>query len=111
MRYLGLGAATSASFAALSEGEQRLVLMARALVKHPSLLVLDEPCQGLDGHNHSRILQVVEAVGTHLDTSVIYVTHDTKQLPGIITHTLYLDRGQVKSQRRTSDNGPSLGRS
>jgi len=82
-------------FAKLSEGQQRLVLLARALVKDPLLLILDEPCQGLDVRNRERVRQIVDAVGGGLDTSVIYVTHNPNGLPRIITHVLRLDRGKV----------------
>jgi molybdate transport system ATP-binding protein len=82
-------------FGAISEGQQRLVLMARALVKRPLLLVLDEPCQGLDAGNRDRVLEAVEAVGDGRQRSVIYVTHHRDALPGIITHVLRLKEGRV----------------
>jgi molybdate transport system ATP-binding protein len=95
IQQLGLRSGSGARFAAISEGEQRLVLLARALVKNPLLLVLDEPCQGLDGNNKRQILQVVDAIGEQLDTSIIYVTHDTDDLPQVITHVLRLDAGRI----------------
>ncbi len=95
MRRLGAAGHAGTLFSSLSEGEQRIVLLARALVKEPELLILDEPCQGLDADNRARVLRMVEDVSRHLDTSVIYVTHDTDQLPRIITHVLRLKRGQV----------------
>ena len=95
MEQLGVGDRAHVPFARLSEGEQRLVLLARALVKHPMLLILDEPCQGLDARMTERVRQVVEAVGSHMDTSVIYVTHHANELPRIINRVLRLDRGQA----------------
>ena len=71
------------------------MLLARALVKMPQLLVLDEPCQGLDARNREQVLYIIESVGRQLETHIIHVTHDTDQLPGIITHVLRLDRGRV----------------
>jgi ABC-type molybdenum transport system ATPase subunit/photorepair protein PhrA len=95
-----------AAFGAVSEGEQRMVLLARAVVKRPSLLVLDEPCQGLDAAYRERLLAAVDEAGHSLDASVIYVTHDPLALPGIISHVLKLDAGRVALQGRL--NGHDL---
>ena len=78
--------------------EQRLALIARALVKSPSLLVFDEPCQGLDASNRDRVLQAVERAGCQPRASMIYVTHRADELPRNITHVLRLDQGQVIEQ-------------
>jgi molybdate transport system ATP-binding protein len=95
MELLDIGEHADVAFAGLSEGQQRLVLLARALVKEPLLLILDEPCQGLDAGNRERVREVVDAVGSYADTSVIYVTHNPSELPRIITHVLRLERGVV----------------
>jgi molybdate transport system ATP-binding protein len=99
MERLGISEYTDATFAKLSEGEQRLVLVARALVKGPQLLVLDEPCQGLDARNRDRVLEVIDSIGDHLNTSIIYVTHETDDLPDTITHVIRLDAGRVVNKR------------
>jgi len=62
-------------FNELSYGEQRMVLLARAMVKHPLLLVLDEPCQGLDYSNRQLILNLVDYIALNSNTSVLYVSH------------------------------------
>ena len=95
MERLGIAVYTDAVFGRISEGEQRMVLLARALVKRPWLLILDEPCQGLDGGNRHRVLQTINTIGNHLDTSVIYVTHRSDELPSVITHVMRLDRGRI----------------
>jgi molybdate transport system ATP-binding protein len=82
-------------FAQLSESEQRLALLARALVKNPMLLVLDEPCQSLDADNRDRILQAVESSTHRPNTSMIYVTHRADELPSNITHVLKLEQGRI----------------
>ena len=95
MQRLGIAEHTEMHFGMLSEGEQRLVLFARALVKEPELLVLDEPCQGLDAVNRQRVIRTVENIGQMQDTTMIYVTHDADELPGIITHSVYLQQGRI----------------
>ena len=82
------------------------MLLARAVVKRPLLLVLDEPCQGLDAAYRGQVLAAVDEVGGSLDTSLIYVTHDPLALPGIVTHVLKLDAGRVAVQGRL--NGHDL---
>ncbi|MGE5262408.1 MAG: ATP-binding cassette domain-containing protein [Acidobacteriota bacterium] len=84
----------------VSEGEQRLALLARALVKSPVLLVLDEPCQGLDAGNRDRVLQAIAEAGVLPNTSMIYVTHRADELPQNITHVLRLSEGHVVEQGR-----------
>lgn len=94
MEQLGIGAYRKELLSGISEGEQRMILLARALVKRPLLLILDEPCQGLDDSNRRRILGIIEDAATHLDTTVIYVTHNRKEIPGIITHEFHLEKGR-----------------
>ncbi len=63
------------SFKMLSYGEQRLVLVARALVKQPSLLILDEPTQGLDDVNRHRVMYFLEQLGSQQRTTIIMASH------------------------------------
>ncbi len=98
MERLGVSQCAGLVFGEISEGEQRLVLIARALVTDPELLVLDEPCQGLDARHRDRVLQTVDAIGRGWDTSVIYVTHDPHALPTIVSHVLRLDKGRIVTQ-------------
>jgi molybdate transport system ATP-binding protein len=74
----------------LSNGERRLVLIARALVTAPELLILDEPCQGLDVAHRQRILEILDLLGGQPGISLLYVTHHTDEIPGCITHTLQM---------------------
>ena len=62
-------------FTRLSYGQQRLILIARAMIKSPPLLILDEPCQGLDRRNRNRVLELVDLVGQNTTTQILYVTH------------------------------------
>ena len=62
-------------FTLLSYGQQRLILIARAMIKSPPLLILDEPCQGLDRTNRNHVLELVDLVGQNTTTQILYVTH------------------------------------
>ncbi|MFQ3220408.1 MAG: molybdate transport system ATP-binding protein [Paraglaciecola sp.] len=72
---IGLVASEDQPFQQLSFGDQRLCLVARAMVKHPALLILDEPCNGLDDLNRQRVLRLIERICESQTTSVIYVNH------------------------------------
>ena len=62
-------------FSDLSWGEQRMVLLARAMVKHPAILILDEPCQGLDKASRQAVLALVDYVALNCQTTLLYVSH------------------------------------
>jgi molybdate transport system ATP-binding protein len=79
-----------APFRNLSYGEQRLVLLARAMVKQPDLLILDEPCQGLDDINREMVLKLVDHLGKTGSTQILYVTHHTEDSIPCITKSLEL---------------------
>ncbi len=84
-------------FKNIPAGAQRLCLLARALVKSPPLLILDEPCQGLDEEQQQNFGQIIDAVCSLLPVTLVYVTHYMNELPGSIQHTLRLDKGKVIS--------------
>ena len=72
---LGMSDRADQPFNKLSYGDQRLLLIARAMVKHPPLLILDEPCLGLDDMNRQLVLALIEKICAGSETSVIYVNH------------------------------------
>ncbi|MEW6335417.1 MAG: ATP-binding cassette domain-containing protein, partial [Thermodesulfobacteriota bacterium] len=78
------------SFNRLSYGEKRLVLIARAMVKSPELLILDEPCQGLDRSNREKVLALMQRIGSGGATGLIYITHHPEELIPCISHILQL---------------------
>jgi molybdate transport system ATP-binding protein len=86
---LGLEAVASRPFIHLSHGERRMVLLARAVVKEPEVLILDEPYQGLDVVNRRRVLTQVDLIAA-AGSQLIFVTHHSRELPHCITHRLYL---------------------
>jgi molybdate transport system ATP-binding protein len=75
LAWLELGLAPSASFRELSFGQQRLVLIARAAIKVPPLVVMDEPTSGLDADNRARALELVESLCAQHKSTVLMVTH------------------------------------
>ncbi|MCF2442663.1 ATP-binding cassette domain-containing protein [Dyadobacter sp. CY345] len=82
-------------FSQLSKGEQRLVLLARALVKNPPLLILDEPCQGLDTVSIEYFKSVVDAICKTQERTLIYVSHYLNEIPSCVTRFLKLEKGEV----------------
>ena len=80
------------NFLQLSSGEQRLVLLARAFVKDPDLLILDEPLHGLDNNQCRLIKDIIEAFCRRKDKTLIMVTHYPEELPKSITHSLHIKK-------------------
>ncbi|MFW7249572.1 molybdate ABC transporter ATP-binding protein ModF [Enterobacter sp. BNK-34] len=77
-----------APFHSLSWGQQRLALIVRALVKHPTLLILDEPLQGLDPLNRQLIRRFVDVLISEGETQLLFVSHHAEDAPSCITHRL-----------------------
>ena len=92
MNIFGIGHLAERPFMQLSSGEQRLVLLARAFVKDPQLLILDEPLHGLDLWNRRLVKDVIEAFCQRRNKTLIMVTHYREELPAIITHQKFLAR-------------------
>ena len=79
-------------FMEMSSGEQRLVLLARAFVKEPDLLILDEPLHGLDDVNRRMVKHLVDQYCEDPSVTLIYVTHYQEELPQCIDHSIFLER-------------------
>lgn len=92
MRLLGIEHLATRSFLKISGGEQRLVLLARTLVKNPDLLILDEPLHGLDIPHKQRARQVIEAYCSQPDRCLIYVTHRREEIPSCVDHFFELKK-------------------
>ncbi len=82
-------------FRQVSNGEQRLVLLTRALVKNPPLLVLDEPCQGLDGGVSAWFIALINEICVRMKKTLVYVSHYEEEIPACVTKTLKLEQGKI----------------
>ena len=87
----GIAALAERPFAGLSTGEQRLVLLIRALVKNPPLLVLDEPFQGLDERLVQQGRRWLEE-RLRPEQTLIFVSHDRTEIPRTVNRFLRLER-------------------
>ena len=94
MELLGISAIREKRLNQLSLGEQRLVMLTRALVKSPPLLILDEPCQGLDNQQTARFKNTIDQICGSTSTTLIYVSHYSQDIPSCITHHLQLQAGR-----------------
>ena len=88
----GIGHLADKPFLQLSSGEQRLVLLARAFVKDPQLLILDEPLHGLDLWNRRLTKDIIETFCQRKGKTLIMVTHYQDELPNVITNNLLLKK-------------------
>ncbi len=90
--YLKLSAVLYRPLSTLSTSQQRLTLLARALVKNPPLLILDEPCQGLDEEQVKQFVKLTDTLCTTLNKTLIYVSHYENEIPACITNRLELKK-------------------
>jgi molybdate transport system ATP-binding protein len=93
--YFGLTENKNELLTALPLGKQRLVLLARTIIKNPELLILDEPCQGLDQQQTQHFNQLVDELCSN-GMTLIYVGHFESQLPTCIEKRILLEKGEVK---------------
>ncbi|MFC1701699.1 molybdate ABC transporter ATP-binding protein ModF [Pseudomonadota bacterium] len=91
LHILGFQERAGQAFNQFSYGDQRLLLIARAMVKHPHLLILDEPCLGLDDMNRQLVLALIEKICAGSETTVIYVNHHAQDQIEGINHYFALD--------------------
>ncbi len=87
LNYLGMQDRADRPLRHFSYGEQRMLLIARGLIKHPPLLILDEPCQGLDDHNRIKVLRLLGEFAAGSESTLLYVTHRREdEIAGIQRH-------------------------
>jgi molybdate transport system ATP-binding protein len=98
IHFLGVDELAEQKFGRLSHGQRQLILIARAMVKSPEILILDEPFQGLDIKNRTKILDIFEYIGSQTRTNLIYVPNQGEETLNCITHLLNMDHGKAIDQ-------------
>lgn len=111
MSQLGCAHLQGRSYQTCSQGEKQKLLIARALMASPKLLILDEACNGLDFISKESLLSSIENLAKGPNAPhMLYVTHHTEEILPVFGHTLLLRRGEVYGKGTTSDmlNSKSL---
>ena len=109
MEFLDIQSLGNKPISHISYGEARRLLLARALVNRPDLLILDEPCSGLDIPTKERFLHTLKKLAK-TKTQIIYVTHHIDEILPLITHVLFLKNGSIflKGEKKEILTGPKL---
>ncbi|MGD9412043.1 MAG: ATP-binding cassette domain-containing protein, partial [Desulfobacterales bacterium] len=94
-RLLHVDGLADQKFGLLSHGQRQLILIARAMVKSPEILILDEPFEGLDIKNRTKIRDVFEYIGSQTRTNLIYVSNPDEETLNCMTHMLNMDGGKA----------------
>lgn len=103
MKLLNCGHLQEQEYGTLSQGERQRVLIARALMANPKILILDEPCNGLDIITREELLKIIHQLSKSKECpTLIYVTHHVEEILPCFTHTLLLKNGEVFNQGLTN---------
>ena len=103
LKEMRMGDKINTPFDFMSKGEQQNVLIARALMAEPEILVLDEPGTGLDVYAREHMLQTVRELAEKRQVTVIYVTHYPEEIQPFLQKTLLMQDGKVFAQGNTED--------
>ncbi len=90
--FLQLSHVSTKPLHSISASLRQMILLARALVKNPPLLVLDEPCQGLDQKQSSQFISLIDSICSTTNKTLIYVSHDESNIPGCVEKVLHLEK-------------------
>ena len=101
--FFGLTEDKNSLLSTLPLGKQRLVLLARTIIKNPELLILDEPCQGLDQQQTRYFNELVDELCSN-GMTLIYVGHIESALPACLEKRITLEKGEVKAIENITDN-------
>lgn len=99
---LGIKDKINYSFDMLSKGQRQNVMIARALFSEPELLVLDEPCSGLDVYNRAYLFSAIQKL-SEKDITIIYVTHYTEEILDIFEYSILLSKGRIFAKGKTTE--------
>jgi molybdate transport system ATP-binding protein len=108
LSFLNLTLKSQFSLSTLSTSQQRLTLLARALVKNPSLLILDEPYQGLDEQQVKDFVALVDALCNQSNKTLIYVSHYDNEIPNCVNSALVLESNSRKENSFNIKNTTAL---
>ena len=103
LKELRLGDKINQPFCLMSKGERQCVLIARALISNPKILILDEPGTGLDIYAREYVLKTVEDLALHTDITLIYVTHYAEEILPMFDKILLIRDGRQYYQGKTED--------
>jgi molybdate transport system ATP-binding protein len=109
IRFFGLERIAGRDVGAISYGEMRRTIVARAMVNNPEILILDEPCSGMDIQARSDFLSTLEKMAKD-GTGIIFVTHHPEDLIPSITHILIMDKGRIVFSGGKRDVPSEVGR-
>lgn len=87
----------------LSKGERQNVLIARALMGNPELLILDEPCTGLDVFSREYLLSTIRKLAENTEVTIVFVTHYTEEIMDVFSNCLLLKDGRIYAKDRTEN--------
>lgn len=94
LRRVKLGHVQNQPLGTLSQGERKKVMLARALMMNPAILIMDEPCAGLDLYEREKLLADIQALGEQ-NITVVYVTHHIEEIVPLFTHVALLHEGKI----------------
>jgi len=99
LQLLDLSPLEDVPFKDLATGNQRLILLIRALIKNPPLLILDEPCQGLDQKQRTHFKHLINMLWSGKEKTLLYVSHYKEDIPSCVSHVLELESGRAINQQ------------
>lgn len=97
---VGMSAHRRRDYAALSGGQRQRILLARALVRRPTLLILDEPTNGLDLNSEEALLSALQRLNMEDGLTILFVTHDLPLAARFASHLAVVHRGRVEAGSR-----------
>lgn len=103
LKKLRLGNKMAQPFALMSKGERQCVLIARALISNPEILILDEPGTGLDIYAREYVLQAIADLAETTDMTIIYVTHYVEEILPMFDKTILMKDGYIVDQGKTGE--------
>ncbi|MEK5032266.1 ABC transporter ATP-binding protein [Paenibacillus sp. FSL R7-0302] len=104
LEFLDCSVLASRTYDTLSQGQRQKILIARALIANPELLILDEPCTGLDIFAREQLLQMIEKITKQEGgPTLLYVTHHIEEITPCFTHTLLVKKGEIYKADETTE--------